>query len=188
VVPRITADVVDGVAGRASGRSPRPRNPLLRTHVSTSGRRRVLLLGHALRVDLPCGAIDDHVGFVGEVDEFIDWAFAYHGTQTRYQHYLLNHTAEIAGDTAHAETYYLFAGTDREPANHVTNSGGRYVDRLERRDVRWAIVARVCVVEWITESTSSITEEVIGMLSAVQTPTKDRSDPSYLRPLVVASH
>jgi hypothetical protein len=34
----------------------------------------------------------------------------------------------------------------------------------------------------------SITEEVIGMLSAVQTPTKDRSDPSYLRALVVATH
>jgi hypothetical protein len=49
-------------------------------------------------------------------------------------------------------------------------------------------VARVCVVEWITKSTSSITEEVIGMLSAVQTPTKDRSDPSYLGALVVATH
>jgi hypothetical protein len=134
------------------------------------------------------GAVDDHVGFVGEVDDFIDWAFAYHGTQTRYQHYLLNHTAEIDDDTAHAETYYLFVGTDREPANHITNSGGRYVDRLERRDGRWAIVARVCVVEWITESTSSITEDVIGMLTPVQTPTKDRFDPSYLRPLVVSSH
>jgi hypothetical protein len=133
------------------------------------------------------GAVDDHVGFVGEVDEFIDWAFAYHATQTRYQHYLLNHTAELAGDTAHAETYYLFVGTDREPANHMTSSGGRYVDRLERRDGRWAIVARVCVVEWITESTSSITEEVIGMLSPLQTPTKDRTDPSYARPLVVSN-
>ena len=28
------------------------------------------------------GAIDDHVGFVGPVDDFIDWAFAYHATQT----------------------------------------------------------------------------------------------------------
>jgi hypothetical protein len=133
------------------------------------------------------GAVDNHVGFVGEVDAFIDWAFAYHGTQTRYQHYLLNHTADITGDTAHAETYYLFIGTDREPANHVTSSGGRYVDRLERRDGRWAIVARVCVVEWITESTSSITEEIIGMLSAIQEPTKDRTDPSYARPLVATS-
>ena len=49
------------------------------------------------------GAIDDHVGFVGEVDDFIDWAFAYHSTQTRYQHYLLNHTADVVDDTAHAE-------------------------------------------------------------------------------------
>jgi hypothetical protein len=132
------------------------------------------------------GAIDDHVGFVGEVDDFIDWAFAYHGTQTRYQHYLLNHTADVDGDTAHAETYYLFVGTDREPANHMTISGGRYVDRLERRDGRWAIVARACVVEWITESSSSITEDVVAMLSAVQRPTKDRIDPSYRRPLEVA--
>lgn len=130
------------------------------------------------------GAIDDHVGFVGEVDDFIDWAFAYHSTQTRYQHYLLNHTAEIDGDTAHAETYYLFVGTDREPANHMTISGGRYVDRLERRDGRWAIAARVCVVEWITESSSTITEDVIGMLSSARRPTKDRTDPSYARPLV----
>ncbi|MDT5064937.1 MAG: hypothetical protein QOK02_1092, partial [Mycobacterium sp.] len=132
------------------------------------------------------GAIDDHVGFVGEVDDFIDWAFAYHGTQTRYQHYLLNHTADVDRETAHAETYYLFVGTDREPANHMTISGGRYVDRLERRDGRWAIVARACVVEWITESSSSITEDVVAMLSAVQRPTKDRIDPSYRRPLEVA--
>jgi hypothetical protein len=41
----------------------------------------------------------------------------------------------------------------------------------------------VCVVEWITESTSTITEDIVGMLSAVQRPTKDRTDPSYLRPL-----
>ena len=133
------------------------------------------------------GAVDDHVGFVGEVDAFIDWAFAYHSTQTRYQHYLLNHTSEVDGDQAHAETYYLFVGTDREPANHMTVSGGRYVDRLERRNGSWAIVARACVVEWITESSSSITDDVAAMLSAVQAPTKDRSDPSYLRPLVLTA-
>ena len=95
------------------------------------------------------GAVDDHVGFVGVVDDFIDWALAYHSTQTRYQHYLLNHTVDIDGDEAHAETYYLFVGTDREPANHMTISGGRYIDRLERRDGRWAIADRVCLVEFM---------------------------------------
>jgi SnoaL-like domain len=127
--------------------------------------------------------VDDHVGFVGPVEDFIDWAFAYHSTQTRYQHYLLNHTAEINGDEAQAETYYLFVGTDREPVNHMTLSGGRYVDRLERRDGRWAIVDRVCVVEWNAESTNLITEEVLALLTDIRGATHDRTDPSYTRPL-----
>lgn len=128
-------------------------------------------------------AVDDHVGFVGQVEDFIDWAFAYHSTQTRYQHYLLNHTAEVNGDEAHAETYYLFVGTDREPANHMTLSGGRYIDRLERRGDRWAIVDRVCVVEWNAESTSQITDEVLAMLTDIKRAAHDHSDPSYTRPL-----
>jgi hypothetical protein len=129
-------------------------------------------------------AVDDHVGFVGPVEDFIDWAFSYHSTQTRYQHYLLNHTAEVNGDEAHAETYYLFVGTDREPANHITLSGGRYIDRMERRGGRWAIVDRVCVVEWNAESTNQITEEIVAMLPGVKVAAHDRSDPSYLRPLM----
>jgi SnoaL-like domain len=131
-------------------------------------------------------AVDDHVGFVGPVEDFIDWAFAYHSTQTRHQHYLLNHTAEVEGNEAHAETYYLFVGTDREPANHMTISGGRYLDRLERRDGRWAIVDRVCVAEWIADSTNLISEEVLALLSGVKGAAHDHSDPSYLRPLRAA--
>jgi SnoaL-like domain len=129
------------------------------------------------------GAVDDHVGFIGEVDDFIDWALAYHATQTRYQHYLLNHSADIDGDEAHAETYYLFVGTDREPANHIIISGGRYVDRLERRDGRWAIVDRVCIVEFNAESESHITEEVIAMMVGMPVSRQDPTDPSYARPL-----
>ena len=132
------------------------------------------------------GAVDDHVGFVGVVDDFIDWALAYHATQTRYQHYLLNHTADIDGDEAHAETYYLFVGTDRQPADHMTISGGRYVDRLERRGGRWAIADRVCVVEFNTESQSQITEDVIAMMVGMRTARHDSTDPSYDRPLAAA--
>jgi hypothetical protein len=131
------------------------------------------------------GAIDDHVDFIGEVDDFIDWAFAYHGTKPAIGT-TCSTTPSTSRETPHLRRRTTCSSARTEPANHVTISGGRYVDRLERRDGRWAIVARVCVVEWITESTSSITEEVIGMLSAVQVPTKDRSDPSYARPLVVS--
>jgi hypothetical protein len=126
------------------------------------------------------GASDNHVGFVGDVEGFIDWAFAYHFHQTRYQHYITNHTSEIDGDTAHAETYYLFIGTDSEPANHMTISGGRYVGRLERRAGRWAIVERVCVVEWMDESTNAVNDEFMAMLSAVQTAGHVPAGPSYM--------
>jgi hypothetical protein len=76
----------------------------------------------------------------------------------------------------------LLRSTYRDGAvdDHVGFVGDRYVDRLERRDERWAIVARVCVAcvaEWIAESSSLTTEDVVAMLSAVQTPAKDRSDP-----------
>jgi hypothetical protein len=131
-------------------------------------------------------AVDDHVGFVGPVEDFIDWAFAYHSTQTRYQHYLLNHTAEVNGDEAHAETYYLFVGTDRAPANHMTISGGRYIDRLERRDGRWAIVDRVCLVEFMNESQSLLTEEAIAAVPGARTPHHGQTDASYDRPLTAS--
>lgn len=130
-------------------------------------------------------AIDEHIGFVGGVDDFIEWAFAYHRTQARYQHYLSNHTAQIEGDVAHAETYYLFVGTDRDPANHLTINGGRYIDRLERRAGRWGIAARVCMVEWHTESTTLITDETMTFLAGIITVAHDRTDTSYDRPLTV---
>ena len=130
-------------------------------------------------------AIDDHAGFVGPVEEFIGWAFSYHASQTRHQHYLMNHTAELDGDEAHAETYYLFIGTDRAPEKPLTITGGRYIDRLERRSGRWGIVARVCLVEWNTESTSLLKGPALEFLARIQTVARDRSDQSYDRPLVI---
>lgn len=41
--------------------------------------------------------IDDHAGFVGPVEELIDWAFGYHASQTRHQHCRTNHTVELDG-------------------------------------------------------------------------------------------
>ena len=127
--------------------------------------------------------IDDPVAFVGPADDFVDWAVAYHAGQVRHQHYLTNHTAHIDGDTAHAETYYLFVGTDRDPDKPLTITGGRYADRLERRNGRWGIVNRVCLVEWQTESISLLTSATTDFLATVQTVAQDRTDTSYDRPL-----
>ena len=130
-------------------------------------------------------AIDHHAMFVGQVDDFLDWAFAYHEAQTCHQHYLMNHTVELDGDEAHAETYYLFVGTDRDPAAPLRVVGGRYVDRLDRRAGRWAIAARVCLVEWQTEATSGLSPAALDFLAGIGTVARDRTDASYDRPLVV---
>ena len=130
------------------------------------------------------GAIDEHGGFVGPVDEFIDWSFAYHANQIRHQHYVTNHTVELAGDTAHAETYYVFVGTDRNPDAPLTVAGGRYVDRFERREGRWAIAARVCLVEWMTELAAGLPPAAVEFIASYGTVARDRSDTSYQRPLV----
>jgi hypothetical protein len=130
-------------------------------------------------------AVDDHVGFVGRVDDFLDWAFAYHAGQIRHQHYVTNHTIELDGDRAHAETYYLFIGTDRHPEAPLFVTGGRYIDRFERRDGRWAIAARVCLVEWQTSLTSGLSPSAFEFMAAIGTVARDKSDSSYERPLFV---
>ena len=129
-------------------------------------------------------AVDDHGGIVAHVDDFIDWAFNYHRDQTRHQHFVTNHTVDVTGDVAHAETYYLFVGTYRDPDAPLTVTGGRYVDRLEKRDGRWAISTRVCLVEWKTKVPSTMSPHFLASLSQVQTVARDDTDMSYLRPLV----
>jgi hypothetical protein len=89
--------------------------------------------------------------------------------------YLSNALVEIDEDEAHAESYVWNAAVRSADAGMVY-AGGRYIDRLERRDDRWGIVERACVVEWRT--TSGI--EVLDPL--LLTPRRDRRDLSYMRP------
>src|SRR4051794_15140502 len=60
-------------------------------------------------------AIDDHGEFVGPVQQFIDWAFAWHTKyQQRTQHSITNHICELDGDVAHAESYWTYHSVNRE--------------------------------------------------------------------------
>ena len=131
------------------------------------------------------GAVDDHAAFVGAVDDFIDWSFAYQDGHVRSQHYVTNHLAEIDGDQAHAETYYVYVGTPQTDGAPITMTGGRYIDRFERREGRWAIAARKLLVEWQTELPSSLDRPTVEFLTTVGTVARNRSDTSYDRPLVV---
>jgi hypothetical protein len=98
------------------------------------------------------------------------------------EHYLSNHYVELDGDLAPAETYFVLVGTERDPEAAMTVFGGRYVDRLDRRNDRWAIAARRRLDEQATSPVSLLPVE--GHRTG-GTIARDRTDASYQRPLVI---
>ena len=131
-------------------------------------------------------AIDMHGGFAGSVEKFLDWAFAYHADQKLHQHTITNVTIELDGDTAHVESYYVFYGSYPEPDDTLAVAGGRYVDRFEYRDERWAISRIACAPPSggptpprPTGGRSSTASRLVEDITA----SRDRDDVSYLRPL-----
>ena len=122
--------------------------------------------------------------FVGGPETLYDWASELHRQgQSSTLHYLLNHTCEIDGDVAHTETYYLFTGRNRDETNWT--AGGRYIDRLERRDGVWRIAMRTNVIEWSgMVPTMPIPFAEVPDIHVNGAPLRNRDDPSYQRPLV----
>jgi hypothetical protein len=129
-------------------------------------------------------AIEDHGVFVGDREGFADWVIAFHSrAQHSTQHVINNHVCDLDGDVAHAETYYMFAAMNVDGAP-LTLSGGRYIDRFERRQGRWAIALRKVVSDWWgAPGESTLSPEGRVVLNAGVRSARDRSDSSYERPL-----
>ena len=121
--------------------------------------------------------------FVGGPADLYAWASAMHEQgQIATNHNLLNHTCDIAGDTAHTETYYLFVGRNRDDTNWI--AGGRYLDRVERREGAWRIALRTNAIEWSgLVPTMPIPYADVPDIHLNGTPSRSREDPSYQRPL-----
>lgn len=122
--------------------------------------------------------------FVGSAPDVYDRAARMHQEgQVATHHNLLNQTVEITGDTAHSETYYLFVGRNHDATNWI--AGGRYIDRLERRNGEWRIMLRTNAIEWSGSVPSfPIPFTDVADIHLNGTPARDSTDPSYTRPLV----
>jgi hypothetical protein len=124
-------------------------------------------------------ATDDHGGYIGDPAGFIRHA---HNTHSRnwdvHHHYIMNQTIDLDGDNAHVETYFL--ATLRRKDGPIDMVGGRYVDRFERIDGRWAVADRACLVEWNGELAK--TETTMDPDLFIR-GSWDRTDISYQRPL-----
>jgi hypothetical protein len=121
--------------------------------------------------------------FVGSAAACYDWAMPMHAAgQAATHHNLLNSTVEIDGETAHAETYYLFVGRNRDDSNWI--AGGRYIDRLEKRDGAWKIALRTNLIEWSgLVPTMPLPFADLPDIYANGAPSRSPEDPSYQRPL-----
>lgn len=128
-------------------------------------------------------AWDEHGVAEGDPVVFCNWAIGWHGEfQHRHQHVINNHTVELDGDIAHGETYYLFVADNKE--GPPTLAYGRYVDRFEKRDGKWAIAHRVCVNEYAGSFNAvEMPAEYLAAMKATGPDTRNRADVSYLRPL-----
>jgi len=97
------------------------------------------------------GAIDRHGRFEGSGEAFASYLV---GSMDAVggvgQHHITNILIERHGDVAQVESYFLAAhprpGDDTGPV--LAFVGGRYLDRFERRERRWAIAERTVVFDW----------------------------------------
>jgi hypothetical protein len=93
-------------------------------------------------------AIDDHGGYVGGVDGFVEWAFSKMAGREYGQHSLGTVIIDLDGDVAFTESYFTSSSVARQKGDSprmLSVLSGRFVDRFERRDGIWRIARRIVV-------------------------------------------
>jgi hypothetical protein len=129
--------------------------------------------------------IDEHGPTVKPGPEYGEWANQAHSSVfEQHLHNITTHTCEIDGDVAHCESYVVGAMVARD-GKTATLLGGRYLDRLERRDGVWRIGLRRCTIEWTLSGDGSLLQS--GAFAGFLKGTWDSSDLSYARPLQLDS-
>jgi ketosteroid isomerase-like protein len=128
-------------------------------------------------------AVADIGEFVGGPEALFDWSQDVRSAQRSHHRQILNHTCEIDGDVAHAETYYQYVSTNDDGTNAVM--GGRFIDRFERRGGEWKIAVRQNLIEWAGILPAlALPFQDVADLHLNGAPSRSKADPSYQRPLV----
>ena len=92
-------------------------------------------------------AIEDHGQYVGGLDGLVKYLMDVHEPFAGYQRHVTTQNIAVDGDEAHAESYFLSV-IRVDGSTKLRLTGGRYVDRLERRDRERRIASRVVSLEW----------------------------------------
>ena len=127
------------------------------------------------------GAYDDHGGFKGTVEEFLDWIARLLPRNAVTTHMLSNILIEghpTNPDVARVETYGIAEHqTPGGPQAHNMTIAFRYIDRFEQRDGEWRIADRFCTTEWCRLHDQASILEVDERFT--RGDRGDRTDPIY---------
>lgn len=126
-------------------------------------------------------AIDHHTTENrGSIKDLLGWWIPQQESREATQHFVTNQTIALDGEIAHVESYF-FVFIKQKSQDLGALIGGRYADRFEKRDGEWKIALRVVMPEWQAEAdarNSGFVSRAGGAVGA-----RDRSDPTYQRPL-----
>jgi hypothetical protein len=142
-------------------------------------RHDVEILRSAYHVD----ATDEHGFTVNSADDYPAWVNALHDKNySLHLHNITTHNCEIDGATAHAESYVLY-GLAHLNQKDVRFGGGRYIDRLEKRNGEWKIALRRTMVDWMFTGDAAAFYNEQFVKQGYPKGTHDKTDISYQRPL-----
>ncbi|MYM61912.1 nuclear transport factor 2 family protein [Pseudomaricurvus sp. HS19] len=97
-------------------------------------------------------AIIDMGVFKGPFSQYLEWVVPGDPALPVTAHTLGQSVVELDGDTACAETYVTsYHRVDTGEEHRDTAIGGRYLDRLEKRDGEWRIVERTLLYDWFMD-------------------------------------
>lgn len=111
-------------------------------------------------------SITDYGVFRGSFDAYLAWVVPGADAITNTQHVLGQSVIDLDGDSAKVETQVIsYHRVDMGEGERDTCIGGRYLDRVEKRDGAWRIAERTMLYDWYQDWGAAIdwSKGVMGM-------------------------
>lgn len=142
--------------------------------------------GELLKTCYHADAIEEHAGnYEGNAYQYIDEAIPRVMEMGAMQHLLGSSHIDLDGNIAYVETYvWTFARFQDNGRDVDTFTGGRLMDRFEKRDDEWKIAHRWTIFDWNRDTPSS-EGWCLGLFDfankGARVGRKGNNDPSYER-------
>jgi hypothetical protein len=97
-------------------------------------------------------AADDHGVFLGSAEEFLAWVVPGMPSIPVTLHTLGQRLIDLRGDTAAVETHVTaYHRINMNGPERDIVIGGRYLDRMEKRQRAWRIAQRTMLYDWLSD-------------------------------------